>query len=249
MEDHINEEYLKIGHKYMNVKESNNFLDMKQEVVLESTLITGKRRYLQKIIMEKGKPTLDFNIKGLEIKKSNLNDSYKSLGTKLVHLLLDYGSKDESDALIRDFVETLASRDMKTISKRSTVKDMEKGILKDEHGILTYGKSDGVPSHVRSAVNYNNFITQNKLENKFRYITSGSKVYYFWLLTNPWGIENIAIPESTPPEEITEFIQKYIDVERLFETEIRKKILVLYDAVNWELNLNEGLTFEDLEEW
>lgn len=249
MEEYINSEYLSMGMKYMNVSPENNFLDMKQEVVLESTIYTGKRRYLQKIIKEKGKEKLEYNVKGLEIKKANLNTSYRELGHKIVKLLLDYGDKNESDLLITNFISSLNSRDVKTISKRSTVKDMEKGILRNEFGLLTYSKKDSVPSHVRASINYNNYLEGHSLTNKYKLINSGSKVYYFWLLDNPWGLINIAIPESTPPKEISEFISKFINIDKLFETEMSKKIQVLYDAIGWELNFNEELSFNDVEEW
>lgn len=249
METYINEEYLGMGSKYMNVNPKKNYLDMKQEVVLESTIYTGKRRYLQKIIMEKGKKKLEYSVKGLEIKKANLNTSYRTLGLSLVHLLLDYGDKKDSDKLIKDFIGSLKERDVKTISKRSTVKDMDKGIHEDQYGRLIYSKEDKVPSHVRAAVNYNNYLNLNNLGNKYKLINSGSKVYYFWLLDNPWGLINLAIPESSPPKEITDFILTYIDIDKLFETEMSKKIKVLYDAIGWELNFNEELSFNDIEEW
>ena len=46
------------------------------------------------------------------------------------------------------------------------------------------------------------------------------------------------------PKEIIDFIEKYIDYDQLFEGQLKKKISMFYDALEWSLPIDKKNTLE-----
>ena len=54
-----------------------------------------------------------------------------------------------------------------------------------------------------------------------------------YLKQNPIGIDVVAYKGHEDPPQILEFIQKYIDYDKIFNTALKKKLDMFYEALGW----------------
>ena len=59
---------------------------------------------------------------------------------------------------------------------------------------------------------------------------------------NPLGVDALAFKGYDDPKQITDFIEQYIDYDRLFEGALQKKINMFYGALSWELPVDSQNT-------
>lgn len=64
-------------------------------------------------------------------------------------------------------------------------------------------------------------------------IMSGAKVKWVYLKNNPFNLEGIAFKGYEDPKQIMDFIEKYIDYNKNFESNLLKKLQAFYDALSW----------------
>jgi type I restriction-modification system DNA methylase subunit len=83
-----------------------------------------------------------------------------------------------------------------------------------------------------------NSLYNEKLDKKYESILEGDKIFIINLKQNPYGIETIGLPNAQIPNEIDEFVRKYIDIDEIFESLLANKLRNLYDDLGWELELN-----------
>ena len=89
----------------------------------------------------------------------------------------------------------------------------------------------GTPAHVKSAINFNDMLTQLKTD--VTAITNGEKVKWAYLKTNPYGFDTVALRGYDDPPEITEYVSMYIDRDKMFQSDLQGKIDDFYAAMNW----------------
>jgi hypothetical protein len=58
-------------------------------------------------------------------------------------------------------------------------------------------------------------------------------VKWAYLKTNPFGFDTIAVRGYEDPAEIMQFLQTYIDRDKIFDRELRGKLDDFYAAMNW----------------
>jgi len=61
---------------------------------------------------------------------------------------------------------------------------------------------------------------------------------------NPLGIDALAFKGYDDPKEIIDFIEQYIDHERIFKGALEKKIKMFYEALSWDLPVDKVNTLE-----
>ena len=93
----------------------------------------------------------------------------------------------------------------------------------------------GAPVHVKSALYYNDLLKYFKVGNTYEPIRNSEKIKWVYLKQNPLGIETVAFKGYEDPKEILDFIEKYIDHNRIFEGALKKKIDMFYDSMKWTL--------------
>jgi len=54
-----------------------------------------------------------------------------------------------------------------------------------------------------------------------------------YLKNNELGLESCALKGYDDPDEIVDFIKKYIDYDRIFRGELENKLSAFYDAMKW----------------
>ena len=97
--------------------------------------------------------------------------------------------------------------------------------------------------HVKAAWMYNDLLDYYKLENVEK-IKNSEKIKWVYLKQNPLNIPQIAFKGYDDTKEIVNFIEQYVDYDKLFTRALNKKVKVFYDALKWEEPIEKENTLE-----
>lgn len=236
VQNFINQSYNVMAKKMFNIYNSHRF-EIKQENIARRGIWLAKKRYVQKIIWENGVTINEVNAKGLDVVRSDFPKAFKNFMNEILNDLLNGVEKDVVDRKIIEFKDGLGKREFIEVGKPTGVKGIKKYSIK---GGLSDVKK-GTPAHVKSAIYYNNFLKEKGLEDKIQPITDGSKIVWVYLKQNPFNLDIIALKGSDDPDEVIDFISKYVDYDKMFDRLLRNKILDFYEALNWETFENVNL--------
>ena len=201
---------------------------IKQEYVAKSGLWIAKKRYAQWVIFKEGKPTNKMDIKGLDVVRSSFPTDFKKIMKETLWCVLKEKSKTETSDVIFEFKSSIQKSDVLNVMKNSGVKEVSK-YIKNRKPFTGY--MSGTPAHVKSAINFNDMLTQLKTD--VTDITNGEKVKWGYLKNNPYGFDTMALRGYEDPKELVDFVNMYIDRDKMFERDLQGKIDDFYAAMNW----------------
>ena len=237
-QDYISNHYDILARDCFNV--NNHRLEMKTEAVIRSAYFRATRRYAQWITKQEGisKETLD--VKGLEYKKSNFPKVFGNFFKNVLEDVLKGTQQNEIDTRILAF-------------KKKILNDMPIGELGNPTGVKTLNKyierkpvgaeaftiiRKGAPAAVRATIKYNDLLKYWQLNRQYETIVQGSKVKWIYLKKNPYNIEALAYLDYNMPPKIKEFLDKFADKEKVFETILLNKLEGFYNDLGWKLVTN-----------
>ena len=213
---------------------SDHRWQIKQEYVAKSGLWIAKKRYAQWVIFKEGKPTDKMDIKGLDVVRSSFPTEFKTIMKETLWYILKQRSKNDTTDLIMDFKNKIQDSPILDVMKNTGVKN----ITKYTKGRKTLsGYQSGTPVHVKSAINYNDMLKHlgiNKHAKNFAEIQNGDKIKWAYLKNNSMGFDTIALRGYEDPKQLTEFVEQYIDRNKIFDREIRGKLDDFYASMNWD---------------
>ena len=96
----------------------------------------------------------------------------------------------------------------------------------------------GAPAAVRATIKYNDLLRYWKLDSKHSPIVQGDKVKWIYLKKNPYNIDALAYLDFDMPDKIRDFLDKFSDKEKVFDTILLNKLEGFYDDLGWSLNTN-----------
>ena len=96
----------------------------------------------------------------------------------------------------------------------------------------------GAPAAVKAATAYNDLLRFWGLSKDHSYIVQGDKVKYIYLKPNPYQINAMAFMNFDMPKKIENFLEKYADRQKVFDSILLNKLEGFYDDLGWSLNLN-----------
>jgi hypothetical protein len=178
---------------------------IKQEYVAKSGLWIAKKRYAQWVIFKEGKPTNKMDIKGLDVVRSSFPTDFKKIMKETLWCVLKEKSKTETSDIIFEFKSSIQKSDVLNVMKNSGVKEVSK-YIKNRKPFTGY--MSGTPAHVKSAINFNDMLTQLKTD--VTDITNGEKVKWGYLKNNPYGFDTMALRGYEDPKELVDFVNMYI---------------------------------------
>ena len=237
-QDYISDHYDSLARDCFNVNDHR--LEMKTEAVIRSAYFRATRRYAQWITKQEGisKETLD--VKGLEYKKSNFPKVFGNFFKNVLEDVLKGTQQGEIDTRILAF-------------KKKILTDMPIGELGNPQGVKTLNKyidrkpvggeaftviRKGAPAAVRATIKYNDLLRYWQLDRQYETIVQGSKVKWIYLKKNPYNIEALAYLDYNMPPKIKEFLNKFADKEKVFETILLNKLEGFYNDLGWKLVTN-----------
>lgn len=237
-QDIITDHYNLLAKECFNVSEHR--LEMKTECVIRSAYFRANRRYAQWITKQEGitKETLD--VKGLEYKKSNFPKLFGTFFKNILEDVLKGTEQDEIDTRILNFKKRILTEiPIEQLGNPTGVKTLNKYTERKPVGgeAFTVIKK-GAPAAVRATIKYNDLLRYWKLDSKHSPIVQGDKVKWIYLKKNPYNIEALAYLDFDMPDKIREFLDKFADKEKVFDTILLNKLEGFYDDLGWSLNTN-----------
>ena len=247
VQDYINKSYDYFSSKFLNIHDGHRF-EIKQELIAKSAFWVTKKRYGQWIINDGGLEVEKLDVKGLDIVRSSFPPAFRDFMTKVLKAILAKVPKEKIDEFILNFKKSLNDHDLVDISLPSGVKGIKKYTKKKtKHGFG--GKSmftemeKGAPVHVKASVIYNDLLKHFKVNNHEQ-IRNSSKIKWVYLKDNPFNIDAIAYKGYDDPKEIMDFINQYVDRDKLFDKALKKKIELFYESMKWDMPVDKKVSIE-----
>jgi DNA polymerase elongation subunit (family B) len=210
-----------------------HFFELKQEVVIERSYHSGKRRYAMLIVNKEGVPVEELVMMGLDLMKSNMPPLYKKFGQNLLSEIMSGKPKNEIDTSIVSFKSSLNKLPWHDIAKPTGVKQISSYIAKrPSPGEIFSELKLKCPINTKAAVYYNDILRFKRLDKQYSCFTEGDKMKYVTLKPNPFEINVIGF-NGNDPQFITDFIDKYVDREDAFNSVLLNKLQGVYDDIGW----------------
>ena len=239
VQDFINKSYDLFAKKFLNCDKHR--FDIKQECIAKSAFWVTKKRYGQWIINDGGVTCDRLDVKGLDIVRSNFPPAFRELMTDVLQGILSNIDKEQIDDRICSFKREMKTLPIEEIALPTGVKRLSKFADTRHSNKKIYGNQGiftpmhkGTPVHVKAAWVYNDLLKHFGLNNVEK-IKNSEKIKWVYLKQNPLSIAQIAFKGYDDPQEIMDYIKKYIDHNKLFDKALQKKINMFYDSMNWVL--------------
>ena len=227
----------KFALKAFNIPDDRqHYFELKQEVVIERSYHSGKRRYAMLIVNKEGVATEEMVMMGLDLMKSNMPPLYKKFGQNLLTEIMRGKPKSEIDKRIVDFKSSLNELPWNDLAKPTGVKQINSYIAKrPSPGEIFSEFKLKAPINTKSAVYYNDLLKFKKLDKKYSRFIEGDKMKYVSLKPNPYNIDTLGFRgNGEDPEFILDFINKYIDREDAFNSVLLNKLTGVFEDLNWD---------------
>jgi len=246
VQDYINKSYNYFSSKFLNIRGDHRF-EIKQEMIAKSAFWVTKKRYGQWIINDGGLEVEKLDVKGLDIVRSSFPPAFRDFMTKVLKAILAKVPKDKIDEFILNFKNNLQNEELDKIALPTGVKGMSKYMDKSKGGFksktMFTPMRKGAPVHTKASVIYNDLLKHFKTNNH-EPISNGNKVRWVYLKQNPFNIDGIAYKGYDDPKQIIDFINQYVDRDKLFDKALNKKIKMFYDAMSWDMPVEKKNTIE-----
>jgi DNA polymerase elongation subunit (family B) len=240
VQEYLNNFYDILAKKMFNVDKHR--FEIKKEYVAKAGLWVAKKRYAQWIISDKGQPVDKLDVKGLDVKRSSFPKAFGEIMSEVLIDILRGKSEKEITATILAFKKSMPTREIQDIAKNSAVKDLKKYYPKGQRHIFQTNK--GAPAHVKAAIMYNDLLEHFHSAYKYTPMRGGDKIKWAYMKQNPLGLDGLGFTGYQDPKEITDFIEKYIDHDKIFERELLSKLQDFYTAIGWGSVLSAQKTAE-----
>ena len=230
VQGHINTSY-NLYAKRFHFVDSHRF-EIKQEYVARAGFWVAKKRYAQWIINNEGAPVDRLDVKGLDVVRSNFPRAFRDFMSGILEDILKGETKEYIDTKILDFKEEIRHLPLTLIGKPTGVKKIKKFLDTNTDSNIDIAIK-GTPVHVKSAMAYNNFLRLKNLTRDYSPIREGDKIMWLYLKDNKYKYETIAFKGDEDPDQIMDFLTKYIDYEKTFNSNLENKLQDFYQALQW----------------
>lgn len=211
-----------------------HYFDLKPEFIIQSAYWSGKRRYAQYQVDKEGIPIEKLVVMGLDIMKSNFPPYFRDFGEKIIKQILFSSNQSKVDKFILEFRNSINDVDWRKLIKPTGVKKMEEYIAsKPSPGKIFSSIKKKTPINTKSSVYYNDILKFRGWDKEFPQIQLGDKVYIVYLERNQYRIDSVAIKGYEDPPELIEFVEEFIDKNKLFDSVLKKKIEKIYEDLGW----------------
>jgi len=230
MQEYLNEYYDILSEKILHVSKDKHRLEIKKEYVAKAGLWVAKKRYAQWIISDNGVAVDKLDVKGLDVKRSSFPKAFgKHMSEVLISILRGETEQELTDKIM-DFKHHITELPYEDIGRNTPVKNLQKYLPKDRQ---PFQFIKGTTAHAKAIIGYNDCLEHFDAPYKYEPMKNGDKVKWVYLKDNPLGLEGLAFTGWNDPPEILNFIEKYIDHDKIFERELRGKLQDFYDAIGW----------------
>jgi hypothetical protein len=238
-QDIITNHYNILAKECFNVDEHR--LEMKTECVIRSAYFRATRRYAQWITKQEGIAKESLDIKGLEFMKANFPPILGEFFNDILKQVLKGATHSNILEQIKVFKKQILDNTipLNRLGNPTAVKKLEKYQGKNARaGEMFTEILKGAPASVRATIRYNDLLRLWQLDKKHNYITQADKVKWIYLKDNPYKIEALAFFDYDMPDKINEFLLKYADRQKIFDSILLNKLEGFFSDLEWNLDLN-----------
>ena len=232
--------------KFLNLDKHR--FDIKQEVVSKSGIWVTKKRYGQWVIRDNGVVVNKLDVKGLDIVRSNFPTAFRKFLSEILMDILQSVDKDIIDDKIVTFKKALKELPIDDIALPTGVKGLkkytEKNVAVSETTSIFTCIKKGAPAHVKACIIYNDLLRYFNLDKIHEKISEGSKIKWAYLKSNQLQIPAIGFKGYDDPKKIMNFIEQYVNHDKIFNSVLQKKIDLFYGALNWSAPIDKANSLE-----
>ena len=243
VQKYLNDSYHYFAKKFCNL-DIHRF-EIKQEIVAKAGLFIVKKRYGMKIISDNGVQVNKTMVKGLDTVRSNFAPLFRKLLSDVLDDILGSVPKDKIDHRITRFKKNLKFSPLDEISSPTGVKGIWKYLQKNKENTSSFSQmKKGCPVHVKAAIAYNDLVRYFGQDKRYGFINNGDKIRWVYLKNNPLGLRVVAYKGHEDPPEIMEFIRNTMDIDKIYDQALTKKIQMFYDCLRWGKPVDKEQTIE-----
>ena len=220
------------------------------DVVAKSALWIVKKRYaLMKVYNMETMEDLDckVEVKGLDTVRSSYPKKFREFMKKFLEDILHGVDKKTIDKKVVEFKSHMKEFKIEEIAKNTSVAFVSKTGEKIDFNPKDREKFrfvDKATAQCKAALSYNDMLETYNL-NEVEPIMSGGKIKWVYLKNNPFGLKGLAFKDDgRDPEEIMSFIAKYIDRNKIWDSELQSKLETFYEALKWDIYNEDGDTID-----
>ena len=233
----VNKFYDMMSLRFFNI-EKHRF-DAKQEVIAKTGFWLAKKRYAQFIINNGGLVVNEMEVKGIDVVRTSFPIQFRKFMQQFLNDILRKTDKQVIDQNILTFLDkNLVDSPVIEIAKNTSVKFKSGGESKTDYNPKTRSKFKyikGTTAQAKAALFYNDLLQHWGLDKMVPPIFHGQKIKWVYLKSNEYGSECIALKaDGTDPDQIMEFINKYVDRTAMYEQELKGKLMDFYNILNWD---------------
>jgi DNA polymerase elongation subunit (family B) len=243
---YVNKMFDIMADRMFNVQ--NHRFDAKQEVIAKTSFWLAKKRYCQFIINKGGVVCDELEVKGIDVVRTSFPAKFRSFMHGFLIDLLKKVDKETIDKNILEFKDSIKTLNVIDIAKNTSVKfsSLDKTKIYDSNKRQAFKFVSGTPAQAKAALAYNDLLVKWNLIKSIPKILHGQKIKWVYMKQNEYGIEGLAMKaDGTDPDEIMEFILKYVDREAMYEQELKSKLEDFYKVLGWDYpNENDAKSSE-----
>jgi len=229
----IDQSYIDLA-TYVNAYDQK--MIMKREAIADQAIWAAKKNYILSVYNNEGveydKP--DIKITGWAAVRTDRPKFCRDKLKEAVSFILSHKDKVKLITFVESFRKEFKIQPMIKIASPTGMSDL----LDDYTDKKTIYRT-GTPIHVKGALVFNHYIQYFGLDKKYELIKARDKIKYILLKEpNPFQSKVIAFLDQIPDEF---GLEKYIDYEAQFNKTFIQPLMIILDAIGWQLEETDSL--------
>jgi DNA polymerase elongation subunit (family B) len=241
----LNSFYDMLAERFFFIPKDKHRFEIKKEYISKAGFWVAKKRYAQWMILKNGIPCDKLDVKGLDVVRSSFPKAFQDFMAKMLKDILMGKDNAFMDEAILTFKKSMATLPVNKIAKGGAIKELSKydnGSWRKDGGESIASFEKGTPAHVKAGITYNRLLKFFNCPYKHEPIRDGDKVKWVYLKNNPLGLDTVAFKDYNDPKEIMDFVEQYIDRDKLYVSDMENKVDDFYTALKWQKASTEAQT-------
>ena len=241
----LNSFYDMLAERFFFIPKEKHRFEIKKEFISKAGFWVAKKRYAQWMVLKNGIPCDKLDVKGLDVVRSSFPKAFQDQMSGMLKDILMGKDNEYVDRKLLAFKASMINLPVNKIAKGGAIKELSKydnGTWRKDSGLSIASFEKGTPAHVKAGITYNRLLKFFNAPFKHEPIRDGDKVKWVYLKNNPLGLETVAFKDYNDPKEIMDFVEQYIDRDKLYASDMENKVDDFYTALKWQKASTEALT-------
>ena len=241
----LNSFYDMLAERFFFIPKEKHRFEIKKEFISKAGFWVAKKRYAQWMVLKNGIPCDKLDVEGLDVVRSSFPKAFQDQMSGMLKDILMGKDNEYVDTKLLAFKASMINLPVNKIAKGGAIKELSKydnGTWRKDSGLSIASFEKGTPAHVKAGITYNRLLKFFNAPYKHEPIRDGDKVKWVYLKNNPLGLDTVAFKDYNDPKEIMDFVEQYIDRDKLYVSDMENKVDDFYTALKWQKASTESLT-------